>query len=275
MNGLLEKYCALWNLSEPSLIAKTNTSHVYKVAYQNISAVLKVYTELGRIHEAIGPQFLKECNGNGVIDVYEFNDEACFLYYVDGNEVLSLVEQEKDEEATLIIAQTLSKIHKTPIPKNHPYKTFDTHMRRLFEYAPMDHAPNIVKRAAAFASSKIRKQIEISMLHGDMHHKNVMYDTQKGWLALDPQCVVGDRAYDCANTLHNPHQRPDLTEDKDRLLKQAEILGTELNITPQRIIDYAYIHGALSSCWTKEDNGHYGEDALRTSKILEPYISKE
>ncbi len=48
-----------------------------------------------------------------------------------------------------------------------------------------------------------------------------------------------------------------------------------MNIDPQRIIDYAYICGALSSCWTKQDDGEYGQDALNTSKILEPYISKK
>ena len=48
-----------------------------------------------------------------------------------------------------------------------------------------------------------------------------------------------------------------------------------MDIDPQRIIDYAYIHGALSSCWTKEDDGAYGQDAIETSLILEKHISKE
>ena len=208
MDKLLQKYQAQWNLSDPSLIAKTNTSHVYKVSYENDFAVLKIYTKLGRIHEAIGPQFLKDCHGNGVVNVYQFDDDACLLEFIDGEELLSLVNQEQDEKATLIIAQTLNKIHKTPIPKNPPYKNLEHHMRRLFEYAQEDHSPNIVKRAAQFAEKVIPNQIEISMLHGDMHHKNVMLESQKGWLALDPQCVVGDRAYDCANTLHNPCESP-------------------------------------------------------------------
>ncbi len=272
MDALLQKYQTQWSLNDPSLIAKTNTSHVYKVSYNDKIAVLKIYTESGRVHEAIGPKFLEQCHGNGVIDVYEFNNEVCLLYYVDGEELLSLVDNGKDEEATLIIAQTLNKIHKTHVPKTHPYKNLEHHMRRLFEYTQEDHSPDIVKRAAQFAKKVIQKQIEISMLHGDMHHKNVMLDSQKGWLALDPQCVVGDRAYDCANTLHNPS--PPLQHDEKRLLKQTQILGAEMDIDPQRIIDYAYIHGALSSCWTKEDDGEYGQDALKTSEILEPHISE-
>ncbi len=274
MIELLPKYIEAWDLSSAELIAETATSHVYKVDKDGTPYVLKLYTELGRIHEVMGPAFLKTCEGNGVVGVIDYNDEACLLEYIDGPEVLSLVDDNRDEEATLIIAQTLNKIHKTPIPENHQFDDFNKHILKSFNKTPLDDAPDIILSAMRFAEKLVNNQQEICILHGDMHHKNVMHHSTKGWLALDPHSLVGDRAYDCANTLHNPKEHPELSQNKDRLLKQVDIFSLEMNIDPQRIIDYAYVCSALSSCWTKQDDGEFGQEALDTSSILEKYISK-
>lgn len=273
MQDLLEQYLDRWNFINPDIIDKTPTSHVYKVQKDGQPCVLKLYTELGRIHEAKGPEFLKLCNPDSVVGVIEYDDGAALLEYIDGEELVTLVDNNKDEQATRIIAQTLNKIHSSRVPDNHNFKSLEEHMSAIFRHAESD-SPDIIKEAALFARELLDSQQEICLLHADMHHKNVMHHTQRGWLALDPQCAVGDRAYDCANTLHNPNKRVDLTENDERLIGQAAILGQEMNIKPQRIIDFAYVHGCLSACWTKEDNGYYGEDALNTSSILKKYISR-
>jgi streptomycin 6-kinase len=271
---LIKDYSTRWSLTDLSLIEKTATSHLYKAKKENQDCVLKLYTELGRKHEAIGPVWLIACQKSAaVVDVIEYDDGACLLDYIDGVELKSLIDDNKDDDATKIIAQTLQKIHTTRIPQNHGFKTFDDQFDALINHAK--DAPNIILRAKKFLGNLPTHPDETRLLHGDTHHKNIMHHSIKGWIMLDPQALVGDRAYDCANTLHNPHQMPHLTEDKDRLLKQAHILGTTLNIDPQRIIDYAYIHGCLSSCWSKMDDGDYCPLSLKTSQILEEFISKD
>jgi len=271
---ILQEYITKWSLSNLDLIDKTPTSHIYRAKQKNQSCVLKIYTEAGREFESNGPIFLQACKSSkAVVDVIDFDKNACLLDYIDGHELLTLVHDGKDNEATKIIAQTLQKIHTTPIPKNYNFKTTNQQFKALIEH-PTD-APDIIHRGKNFLQSLKFNSKEICLLHGDTHHKNIMHQSQKGWIMLDPQGLVGDRAYDCANTLHNPHKMPELTEDKNRLLRQAHILGNGLNINPQRIIDYAYIHGCLSSCWTKMDDGHYDKSALKTSAVLEEFISKE
>ena len=273
MQELLEEYLGFWDLSNPEIIEETPTSHVYKVEKDQQPCVLKLYTALGRKHEATGPEFLKICDSCSVVAVIEHNEGAALLEYIDGAELVTLIDSNKDEQATRIIAQILNKIHRSPIPAAHNFKSLEEHMSAIFRHAKLD-SPDIIKQAAPFARELLDNQREICLLHADMHHKNVMRHAQRGWLALDPQCAVGDRAYDCANTLHNPNKRADLTENHERLIGQAAIMGQEMDIKPQRIIDFAYIHGCLSACWTKEDDGYYGEDALKTSRILEKYISR-
>lgn len=273
MQDLLEEYLDHWDLSNPEIIEETPTSHVYKVEKDGQPCVLKLYTALGREHEATGPEFLKICDPDSVVGVIEHDEGAALLEYIDGEELVILVQSNKDEQATRIIAQTLNKIHRSPIPANHNFKSLEEHMSAIFRHAELD-APDIIKQVAPFARKLLDNQREICLLHADMHHKNIMHHAERGWLALDPQCAVGDRAYDCANTLHNPNKSAHLTENDERLIGQAAIMGQEMDIKPQRIIDFAYVHGCLSACWTKEDDGYYGEDALNTSRILEKYISR-
>lgn len=273
MQKLLNDYLNKWALTAPKQLAETPTSFIYKVQLNQTTHILKLYKDLGRIYEVLGPPYLNICHGNGVVNIIQYDDGAALLEYIDGPELLSLVDDGKDNEATEIIANTLNKIHSIKKPNDFSCDTLENRLSALFKYND-NETPDIVKRGAAYAKKRLTKQTEIQLLHGDMHHKNIMLHKNRGWIALDPNCMMGDRAYDCANTLHNPKDRTDLTEDKDRLFKQVDILGKIMNIDPQRILDYAYIHGCVSSCWTKMDEGYYGEDVLKTSAILEPYISE-
>lgn len=273
MSKSLDNYLSKWALTSPEQLAETPTSFIYKVQFKQTKHILKLYKELGRIYESLGPAYLTICHGIGVVNVIQYDDNAALLEYIDGPELLSLVEDNQDDEATKIIAQTLNKIHDVKKPDDFFCDTLEERLSALFKYNEKD-TPDIIKRGSIYARKRLTKQVEITLLHGDMHHKNVMHHKDRGWIALDPNCMTGDRAYDCANTLHNPKNMTDLTENKDRLFLQAKILGTNMNIDPQRIIDYAYIHGCISSCWTKMDEGYYGENVLKTSAILEPYISE-
>jgi len=264
---------ALWDLMHPEKVAATPTSYIYKVHYQNHPAILKIYTDLGRNCESDAPYFFEPCSGHNVPRIFQFNDDAMLMEYINGPVLKEWIIQRKDEEATRIIGKTLSQLHSVPQKFTYNFETLETRFKALFAHAKRD-VPDILKRAASFARTLLKNQKEIKLLHGDMHHDNVMQNNSL-WLAIDPQPLIGDRAYDCANTLHNPHQMPELTEDKERLLKQSQILGDIMMIDPQRIIDYAFVHGCLSACWSYDDDGEsFSENlSLRTSAILEPYVN--
>ena len=270
-----DHFLSLWQLSQPDQIAETPTSNVYKIQRDGVTCILKIYTDLGRSCESDAPYFFTTCKGYSVANVIEFNEDAMLIEYIDGTVLKQFISEDKDEEATNIIAATLKAIHAAPQKYTHTFETLERRFLALFTHAEKD-CPDIVKRAATFAKEMLAKQSDIRLLHGDMHHENVMQKADGTWVAIDPQPLIGDRAYDCANTLHNPHQTPALTENIDRLLGQAEILGKTLDIPSQKIIDFAFIHGCLSACWSEDDKTDTFSRslAIRTSEVLEPHTSK-
>ncbi len=55
------------------------------------------------------------------------------------------------------------------------------------------------------ARSLLAAQREVGALHGDIHHGNILdFGPERGWLAIDPNRLCGDRAFDYANLFCNP-----------------------------------------------------------------------
>ena len=272
MDKALQAYIEKWNLQNVVRLDETPTSLIYKASLDQNDVILKIYTSLGVNCESDAPLFFEAANKAPVVPVIVYDDGAILLEFLPGKTLKNLVLGGQDDEATQIIGHVLKDIHQSPVPQSHHFENLERRFKALLNHGK--DAPGIIKRGCEFARLKLQNLNEVFLLHGDMHHLNVIQDADKNWRVIDPQPLVGPRAYDAANTLHNPHQMPELTEDKNRLMRQVEILTGIMGVLRQDMIDYAYIHGCLSSCWTKMDDGHYGEDSLKTSSLLEAEISK-
>ncbi len=112
------------------------------------------------------------------------------------------------------------------------------------------------------------------MLHGDIHHCNIR-QSSRGWLAFDPKGVVGERTYDCANTLCNPAM-PEIVHNETRLLTNAAILADTLAIDLSRVLAFTYAYACLNASWWSRHIG--AEDmvqwSLNVAMIIEPHIEQ-
>ena len=112
------------------------------------------------------------------------------------------------------------------------------------------------------------------MLHGDIHHRNIR-QSARGWLAFDPKGLVGERTYDCANTLCNPFPYSDgLVHNERRLLTNAAILADALDIELSRLLAFTFAYACLSASWFLDDNS--ADNAawvLRVATLIEPHIA--
>lgn len=121
-------------------------------------------------------------------------------------------------------------------------------------------------RAAGLYFELCDSSAEEVVLHGDLHHFNLLRSEAHGWLAIDAKGVVGEPAYETGALLRNPKGErltlPVLRRRADRL---AEALG--LDVT--RVYGWAYSQAVLSAAWSVED----GEDpayALAIAALWEP-----
>ena len=151
----------------------------------------------------------------------------------------------------------------------------DRWFEALFNKAAADRQAGIESiylRGASLAEQLLVDQREVCVLHGDIHHRNIK-QSSRGWLAFDPKGLVGERTYDCANTLCNPFM-PGIVHNETRLLTNAAILAEGLELELSRVLEFTFAYACLSASWEARAPGN--EDAvqwaLQVAEIIEPHI---
>ena len=274
-NDQLNDYLEAWHLSNPQLLTQTVTSHLYTVTYDTEILVLKLLSP-SETDEQRGAVALRCFDGHGAVRLLRCDEGAHLLEYAAGEELVTLVERGEDENATRIIGQVIRQLHS--VPQDTPHEgliRLDDWFGQLFNRAEMDRQAgikSIYRRSACLTQQLLADPREVRVLHGDIHHRNIRHSS-RGWLAFDPKGVLGERTYDCANTLCNP-AIPELVHNETRLLTNAAILAETLALDLSRLLAFTYAYACLNASWWSRNPGaeEIVEWHLHVARILEPHI---
>jgi len=277
-NKKLNNYLTAWKLSNPQLLMQTMTSHIYTVTYETETVILKLLSP-SEIDEQRGAAALRCFDGHGAVRLLRYDEGAQLMEYAAGDELVTLVERGEDENATRIIAQVIQQLHS--VPQNIPHDgliMLEHGFEALFNKATSDRQAcidSIYVRSASLAKRLLVDPHDVRVLHGDIHHRNIR-KTPRGWLTFDPKGLVGERTYDCANTLCNPVM-PELVHNETRLLTNAAILADTLALDLSRVLAFTYAYACLNASWWLLRIGTKGaEDIvqwhLNIAVIVEPHV---
>jgi streptomycin 6-kinase len=106
-------------------------------------------------------------------------------------------------------------------------------------------------RAAALAAELRRSADSAIVLHGDLHHDNVLAATRRPYLVVDPEGFVGDPTAELACFLRNPIDH--LTASFGplaRLRRRIAVLTEMLGDPAERIRSWAYVGAVVSAGWS-------------------------
>ena len=268
-------YLSAWDLHSPQLLTRTYTSQIYTVIRMGETCILKLLSPT-ETEEQRGAEALRYFNGHGTVRLFQSDENAQLLEYASGDELVTLVDQGQDEKATQVIAEVLQELHSSQ--KDLPQKglvRLEEWFKALFQKAKADKQAgidSIYVRSAAIAERLLADPQDIRLLHGDIQHYNIRF-SPRGWLAFDPKGLIGERTYDCANTLCNP-VRPELVHNEKRLLTQAGILADSLKLDLQRVLSFTFAYACLNaSQWLRLQDGQEIIDwYLKVARIIEPHI---
>ncbi len=217
-------------------------------------------------------------DGRGVVRLLRYDEGAHLLEYAAGDELVTLVERGEDEKATRIIAQVIEQLHSVSqeVPRN-GLIALDRWFEALFAKAETDRqagVESIYVRSAALAERLLAGQREVHVLHGDLHHRNIR-QSSRGWLAFDPKGMVGERTYDCVNTLCNPIM-PELVHNETRLLTDAAIFADMLSLKLSRVLAFTHAYACLNARWWSQriDPGNILQWHLNVALIIEPHLER-
>ncbi|MFN8663698.1 MAG: aminoglycoside phosphotransferase family protein [Thermomicrobiales bacterium] len=167
----------------------------------------------------------------------------------------------EDDDATRILCAIAARLHR---PRAHPPRSavpLETWFAALAPAA--EREGGILGRSRAAATHLLATPREVTVLHGDLHHGNVLDFGSRGWLAIDPKGLYGERGFDFANIFCNPDDA--IATAPRRLSRQADIVAEATGIDRARLLQWVLAYAGLSASWTMED----GEDPARTLAVAD------
>jgi streptomycin 6-kinase len=263
-----------WGIGSAAVIADTHTSHVYRVLRTDGSAAIAKLLKPQGLHELPGIDFLSWRHGSGAIKLLDRLDNACLL---EDAGMMTLREwrlEHGEGEANAIIVGVVCELH-SPAIAAPPADLLPLrqHFRALFEQAADRHGTEIsepLAGCAAVAEVLIEAQTDIRPLHGDLHHDNIISGGLRGWLAIDPQGLIGDPAYEVANIFGNPDGAFADIVDPGRIIALVRLFAPVIGCSEEKILRYAIAHAGLSISWAIEDGRPLGQgsDAFERHAFL-------
>ncbi|WP_045746713.1 aminoglycoside phosphotransferase family protein [Actinoplanes rectilineatus] len=220
------------------------------------------------------------------------NDEATALEFFDGRGAVRVLARDRERNALLLDEARPGNQLRDVVPAKDEDATaaLITVMRGLHRPAPDGIAlPELSDRAAKFTACPPRlprrlveragrlwtqlcaSATERVVLHGDLHHDNVLA-AESGWLAIDPHGVVGDPGYEVGAMLYNPFGS--LADDTvlDLVPARIEQLADGLGMPAERVAAWGFVQAVLSEIWTLEDGGVVTGRPLLLAERLLPHL---
>ena len=216
---------------------------------------------------------LRLFDGRGSAALLESDDElgAMVLERLQPGATLDTVTD--DVVATAAAAQVMRELWRPP-PTQHAFPTVADwgrgfeRLRRQFGDAPL-FSPRLVDEAEELFASLAATSAAPVLLHGDLHHGNILSAQRRPWLAIDPKGLVGEPAYEAGALLRNP--RPALLSESQPgaiLARRIDQLSDELGFDRARVRGWAIAQAVLSAWWSYEDHGRGWEFAITCAELL-------
>jgi streptomycin 6-kinase len=273
--ALVDEAAERWGLAVDPAPLAFSYNYVTRVARADgTRAVLKMGVPGPEIRREIA--MVRHVAGEGMAALIESDADAGWMLLEmlePGTPLQALFDAGEDERATSIAARVMAKLWKPPPPGDLFPAIADwgrgfERLRAAFGGGTGPFPARLVDEAERHFAGLASMDAPV-LLHGDLHHGNVLSAGRAPWLAIDPKGIVGEPAFEVGALLRNPF--PDLLKAPHpaRLLaRRLDLLADELGLDRERLRGWGMAQAVLSSWWSYEDGEEVGEYALACAALL-------
>jgi len=187
----------------------------------------------------------------------------------------TLADVADDERATRIAAETMRDLWR-PLPPNPLLPTAASwasglrDLRRRFDGGVGPFDARLVETAESLFQELLATSGAPVLVHGDLHHVNILSAARRPWVAIDPKGVVAEPAYEVGALLRNP--APDRYLDAGVQRRRVDLLSDELAFERPRIVGWAVAQAVLAAWWRYDDAVPGWESAMACAQILAGFL---
>lgn len=264
--GMFEAHLSRWNLTADGEPIATRAADILPVLKDGRPAMLKLSHGAD---ERLGGELMEWWGGIGAAQVLARDGEALLMERAMGPASLSeMARSGQDDEACRILCAVAAQLHITrlkPVPDLMPLAEWFGDL-----WPAADRHGGILARSAETACSLLARPREVGVLHGDLHHGNVLDFGARGWLAIDPKHLIGERGFDFANIFTNPDladpSQPVATQ-RGRFARRLDVVTAASGLERQRLVSWVLAWAGLSAAWFLCDDNPLAEIGLQIAAL--------
>lgn len=271
--ALLERCAQRWSIEIDPPFAPLSYNYVAPARREDgTPVVLKVGVPNPELSSEIAA--LRHFAARGIVRLVDGDATlgALLLERLEPGTPLSVLDD--DDEATTIAAGVMRDLWQSP-PDSHPFPTVArwgrglARLRATFDGGCGPFPVALVERAERLFAELLATAAAPQLLHGDLHHDNILAARRAPWLALDPKGVVGEPAFEVGALLRNPRDRLAREPESARLLaRRLDLLAERLELDRERLLQWGLAGAVLSAWWSYEDHGRADPIALGVARAL-------
>lgn len=246
--AMFAPYLHRWALTPDGEPIVTHSSRLLPVRCDGAAAMLKFTTEP---EERSGADIMAWWAGEGAARVLAHDGDALLMERATGGRSLTeMARFGRDDEAMRILCAVTTRLHAPPSRPLPPSLVPLEEWFRELEPAAARYG-GILIQAATTARGLLSEPREIVVLHGDIHHGNILDFGPRGWLVIDPKGLLGERTFDFVNLLRNPDDEIALAPG--RFARQATVIANAAGLDRVRLLQWTVAFCGLSAAWILGD----------------------
>ena len=268
--SVVEKYKDQWELSEitfqQSLSINSLIFYAFSKRYGKVILKILINNEFDEDIKEI--MSLIQFQGENFCKLYEYSLEDKVYIMERIIPADTLYESARREERIKIAGAIFNVLHKPDLPDS----TFPTYSEwfeagkegtknrkdceELRQY--LESAENMLKEIC-------RKYSRNVLLHGDLHHENILKNENGSYTVIDPKGVIGDPVFDLSRFILDEFRDNLVSEPKESILDFVKKLGDSVNIPFGILLRCLFIETVI---WLFREELSNGESLLECASLI-------
>lgn len=232
---IVEEHAAEWRLQNLTPVSNLTYNYVLTGFQDTKSVILKLAPGADILKQEADA--LQAFAGYGAVSVLGQADGALLLQCAMPGRSLKGCFPEKSGKATVIACAVMQKLHCAPLPPNKRFPHMNDWLGALDQ--DWDMPIHYLKKARMLKKQLSATISESVILHGDLHHDNVLADGDD-WLVIDPKGVIGVPI----------HETWTFIDDAER---DTQIISETFGYAAHHVRQWHFVHLVLAAIWNLQD----------------------
>ncbi len=244
-----------WSLDDIEKIYEFNNKAVYSaksIKWGNV--IIKINENKDEL--ASEYNMLKELDGEGSCRVFVYDSEYGILIeerIIPGTE---LRKEQRAESRISHFIEVFQSIHKE-IDNENSFETYLDWLIRADRFCIENNIEEVLRenmhKALIIGQEMFNKYSERVLLHGDLHHDNILKNDNGDYFMIDPKGIIGPAIFDIPRYILNEIDFVSEDERKRHIRHIIDLISEKIKYPVSDIIKLFFMEVILANVWNVED----------------------